>query len=95
MNLSSLLHQISLEQKQSEMIREYVEANHIEINTFIVISRKKMLENDLSPDSPRIDWIQSGELIEKNQIKSNLFFFAIMDGCGMGKVLVIPDPPTD
>ena len=91
MNINSILHQLSLKNENSIMIRTFVEMNHLEINTFIVISKRKMLENDLSPNSPRIAWIQDGELVEKNQINPDEFFFAITDGCGYGKLIVVPD----
>lgn len=92
MNLASLLYQLGLPGEKSAMIRNFVETNHIELNTFVIVSKKKMLETDLSPNNPHIEWIQSGELVEKDQINPNTFFFAIMDGCGVGKVIVVPDP---
>ena len=92
MTLSALVCLASLKSSQSEMINRFLKANQMTISTFVIVNKSKLLEHDLSPDSDRTIFVQSGHRIPKSKIKPEKFFFAYEPGCGDGYIIILPNP---
>ena len=92
MTLSNLICLSSLKKNQSEMIGRFLKANQMEISTFVIVNKSKLLEHDLSPESERTFFVQSGHRIEQAKIKPEKFFFALMPGCSNGYIIILPNP---
>lgn len=93
MTITELRYCLSLPGRYMRMIEKFLTDNHIEFDSFAIVSRNLLFETEFNPNPLRIAWVQDGELVEESQIQKDKFFFQIVDSLASEKCIIVPVPP--